>query len=239
MTELVLYDLPSKGHCRAWSVNTWKTRLVLNFKGIDYQTKWLEYPDVAPTISSLGLLSNPEATPYTVPTVHLPNGEYVMDSRKIVEKLEQLHPSPSLHLDSPSLSKIEELWPKAIIPLRGCLMPKIPRALLNEASLDYFYRTREQRFGMPLDQLEKEHGGDSAWEEARPAIEEVGKLLKAEGGPFILGNTVSYADFMLVSALHMFKRVDPASLYDRVVSIEPAFGVLYNASTAWLERDDH
>ncbi|KAL9614581.1 MAG: hypothetical protein Q9167_000950 [Letrouitia subvulpina] len=225
MAELVLYDLPS--------------RLALNFKGIDYQTKWLEYPDVAPTISSLGLPPNPEAIPYTIPTVRLPNGEYMMDSRKIVEKLEQLYPSPPLHLDSPYLSKIEELWPKAIMPLRGVLMPKIPRALLNEASLDYFYSTREKRFGMPLDQLEKEQGGDSAWEEARPVIEEVGKLLKAEGGPFILGKTVSYADFMLVSALHMFKRVDQALLYDRMVSIEPAFELLYNASKAWLERDDH
>ena len=169
-------------------------RLVLNFKGIDYQTKWLEYPDVEPTISSLGLPPNPEATPYTVPTVRLPNGEYVMDSRKIVEKLEQLHPSPPVHLDSPYLSKIGELWPKAIAPLRGCLMPKVPRALLNEASADYFYRTREQRFGMPLDQLEEKHGGDGAWEEARPAIEEVGKLLKAEEGPFILGNTGELAE---------------------------------------------
>lgn len=52
-------------------------------------------------------------------------------------------------------------------------------------------------------------------------------------------SVVSYADFVLVSALHMFKRVDQALLYDRVVSIEPALGLLYNASKAWLERDDH
>lgn len=36
----------------------------------------------------------------------------------------------------------------------------------------------------------------------------------------------------------MLKLIGQASLYDRVVSIEPAFGLLYNASQAWLERDD-
>lgn len=65
-SKVILYDLPSKGRCACWSLNPWKSiavfasmqesilmllvaRLALNFKGVPYETKWLEYPDVAPT----------------------------------------------------------------------------------------------------------------------------------------------------------------------------------------------
>ncbi|TVY25310.1 hypothetical protein LHYA1_G005422 [Lachnellula hyalina] len=51
MSKLTLYDLPSKGHCRCWSLNPWKTRLALNFKNIDYKTEWIEYPDIASRLS--------------------------------------------------------------------------------------------------------------------------------------------------------------------------------------------
>ena len=72
-------------------------------------------------------------------------------------------------------------------------MPPIPRNLLNTASVEYFERTREARFGMPLSQFEKEHGGDKAWEEATPAFKEVGDMLRANGGPFLLGKTGNVA----------------------------------------------
>lgn len=46
---------------------------------------------------------------------------------------------------------------------------------------------------------------------------------------------VSYADFILVSGMHAFKR---AGIFERWVEIEPACGRLYDASKQWLERDD-
>jgi len=48
----------------------------------------------------------------------------------------------------------------------------------------------------------------------------------------------SYADFVILGWLQFFKTID-MKLYERVVSIEPAFGTLYDASKQWLERDDH
>lgn len=53
MTEYVLYDLPNPGRNSCWSVNTWKTRAALNFKGIPYKTEWVEFPDIAPLLQSL------------------------------------------------------------------------------------------------------------------------------------------------------------------------------------------
>jgi hypothetical protein len=66
-SQTILYDLPSK-QGTAWSLNPWKSkhslnpsravlteaaRLILNFKGIDYKTEWVEFPDIEPKMKSL------------------------------------------------------------------------------------------------------------------------------------------------------------------------------------------
>ena len=42
---------------------------------------------------------------------------------------------------------------------------------------------------MPLAQVEREKGGEGAWEAAEPKWRELGALLRAEGGPFFMGKT--------------------------------------------------
>lgn len=162
----------------------------------------------------------------------------MMDSRKIATELEQRYPSPSLHLDSPVLKQVEEMIPKLMMPLVAVLMPKIPRNILNPPSAEYFERTRAERFGKTLTELEKDSGGEKAWDQVGAPLKEMGDMLKAKGGPFALGETVSYADFVIVAFLHFAKRVDEA-IYEQLVGIEPALKMVYEASTPWLERDDH
>lgn len=112
-----------------------------------------------------------------------------MDSRKIAAELEKGYPSPPLHLHSPSLSKVEKIITEGLAsPMRSVLLPRTP-ALLNEVSREFFEKTREKSFGMPLERLEREQGGDAAWEKAEPGIKELGTILTAEGGPFVLGKT--------------------------------------------------
>ena len=209
MSEVILYDIPSKEPRRCWSYNPWRSslhpvpliaaeslrnadqsviaRLILNLKGIPYKTEWLEYPDIAPTLKSLGVPPNePPATPYTSPTICI-SGKYVMDSPKIADALEKEYPSPSLRLDSAILKKVDELVPQCIMTLTPIFMPRVPRAMLSPASVEYFSRTMAEHFGMDLSQLEKEKGGDSGWKGAEPKWKELGSLLKAEGGPFFMG----------------------------------------------------
>ncbi|KAL8950996.1 MAG: hypothetical protein Q9222_002994 [Ikaeria aurantiellina] len=211
-------------------------RLALNYKNIPYNTQWLEYPEIDPHLKSLGIPPNPDGTPYTVPAVRFPDGTHVMDSINVAHELEKRYPTPSLHLDSPLLKKITEWMPTLFQPLAPVVMPKIPRNLLNPDSVTYFEETRSKRFGMPLDQFERDHGGDEAWEKAAPAFKEVGELLKAHGGPFLMGVTVSYADFVLLAVLQFCKRIGQG-LYERMVEIEPALGKLYEASAKWLGKD--
>ena len=49
---------------------------------------------------------------------------------------------------------------------------------------------------------------------------------------------MSFADFVIVGFLQMAKRVEEDT-FKRVVEMEPALKTLYDASAAWLQRDDH
>ncbi|KAI4101079.1 MAG: hypothetical protein LQ339_005202 [Xanthoria mediterranea] len=233
--EITLFDLPSKPPNRAWSYNPWKTRIVLNYKSIPYKTHWIEFPDIAPHFESLGVPPNAQGTTYTVPTIHIPpspsqsKGEYIVDSKAIAIALEAKYPDPPLHLDAPQLARVEELWGQAVKALIGVFVPDLVRTLLTDRNKEYMKDKID---------LKTVVGGDEAWEGAKPVMEAIGLLLKEKGGPFVLGETVSYADFVLVSGMHWLKR-SGGGTFERFVQIEPACGRLYDASKQWLERDDH
>lgn len=52
MTSIVLFDIDRRDGRACWSPSVWKTRFVLNFKGLDYETRWLEFPDIGPTLEA-------------------------------------------------------------------------------------------------------------------------------------------------------------------------------------------
>ena len=140
-------------------------------------------------MKSFGLPPNENGTPYTIPTIRDANGRYIMDSRKIADELEKQYPEPSLHLDAPILPKVQAAVENLFKSLAPAMLPQVPRTFLNAASVQYFERTREAMYGMPLSQLEKVAGGDKAWQKAEPIFKEVGDWLRANGGPFFLGQT--------------------------------------------------
>ncbi|KAL8996890.1 MAG: hypothetical protein Q9169_003701 [Polycauliona sp. 2 TL-2023] len=146
-----------------------------------------------------------------------------MDSKNIADRLEEKYPDPPLHLDSPQRAKMEALVPRLFMPLRG--------------SVPYFYASRAETYGIPLDQMDKELSGEKQWEEARPVLREIAALVEERGGPFVHGREVSYADFIFVGALSLFKRLGEG-VFERLVEMEPVLGALYEASEKWLEKDD-
>ena len=59
--QLTLFDLVRRDGKRSWSGNVWKARLFLNYKGIPYQTHWVDYLTLKSTLISLqSLLCSPE-----------------------------------------------------------------------------------------------------------------------------------------------------------------------------------
>ncbi|KAF2746428.1 hypothetical protein M011DRAFT_425067 [Sporormia fimetaria CBS 119925] len=233
--------------------------MILNYKGIDYKSEWVEYPDLAPKFKEKGIPPNDKNEPgyfkdYTSPAVGFDDGTYVMESWKIAQgklntsifniqsnsqflELEKRYPTPSLHLDDPIVPKIRDFIGEIFTPLRAEILPKIPRNLLSEVSAEYFETDRAKLFGMPLSQLEKEKGGDEAWEKAKKPAKEAGDMLREHGGPFFLGEKVTYADLIFVSFLEFLRRSGDG-MFEKWMALDPAFEKVYEASKEWLKRAD-
>ncbi|KAF5872244.1 putative glutathione s-transferase protein [Botrytis fragariae] len=237
-SELTLYDLASQGRCASWSHNALKTRLLLNYKEIPYKTTWIEYPDIEPTFKSLQVQPNTSGIQYTIPTIQIPERGYVQDSSTIATLLEQLYPTPSLKIETSALSQVEDLIPKLQLSIRPFWLPLLAKGLLNDASRAYFEETRKERVGMDIYEYGEKEGKEKCWEDAEPVVRELGKLLKAKGGPFIEGETPTYADFFIVATLQMINRID-AKIFARLVEMEDSLGKVHAACKAWLKRDDH
>lgn len=168
--------------------------MVLNYKKIDYVTEWIEYPDVKPKLSGFGIPPTPEDAPgrftdYSIPAIKYVDGSYQMDSWPIAHSLEKQYPTPSLHLDDPIVVKIRDHVAAMLGPLVPLVIPKVPRAVLTKPSAEYFYKTREESFGKPLEQVEKDANVEECWEAAKAPAKETGDLLRKNGGPFFLGET--------------------------------------------------
>ena len=103
-----------------------------------------------------------------------------MNSAKIIPKLEELHPTPSLHLDA----NLHEALEEAVTNLAGTVWwdayALMPKRILNPAAAESIEKSRAVIFGATLHECAKAKGGPQAWEAAAapggPA-EKLAKLL--------------------------------------------------------------
>ncbi|KAF7559137.1 hypothetical protein G7046_g5024 [Stylonectria norvegica] len=205
--QIILLDLASKDPCSTWLRHSWKTRLLLNYKGVDYKTEWTEYPAIQGKVEP-HLPPNKKGPAYTIPTVKLADGTWITDSSKIAQALNEIHPDPFLDLESPYQKQVDQIvinLGQSICPM---LYSRIPVNLLNEASVEYWYTTRRQRLGMSVQEYEEKHGGEAAYVNAEPDLKQITALLKEKEGPFLMGSEPTYADFTWVAMLLFSKRVD-------------------------------
>ena len=183
---------------------------------------------------------NMRGAQFTLPAIRMPDGSYVMDSYKIAEIIEEKHPVPSIPLNQPIQFRfIEEL--KAFMgELTPIYVPGVAQRILGDPSLDFFYTSREQDVGMPLDDYGKQHG-PGAFDRAEPFIRKITELLKeAPSGPYFLGDTVSYTDFIWAAILLFFKCLGDEEYQEvlRTSGDSDAHIAFLNALKPWTERND-
>ncbi|KAF9474207.1 hypothetical protein BDN70DRAFT_885085 [Pholiota conissans] len=210
--RIVLYDIPSKLLEKAWSPNVWKIRYSLNYKGIPYETEWVEYPDIEGHCKKLGIAPTGHRAPfYTLPAIHDPSTDtYIADSLKIAEYLEKTYPStPKLFPDN--TLGLQTAFHAAFVQQMGSLWqfiyaPEFHK--LNPQGADYFRRTREEKFGRTLEDLvPKGKQGEVEWAKFKAGLGRVDTWYAKSGGPFILGMSPSWADFIVASYAMWWRRI--------------------------------
>ncbi|RKU49191.1 hypothetical protein DL546_008898 [Coniochaeta pulveracea] len=229
--KITLFDLPSQAPNRAWSLNPWRTRLILNYKGLDYETKFVEYPDIKQTLKD-HVAPNEDGS-YTIPTIRLPDGTYIMDSYKIADALEESYPSPPLHLNSDMQKGVNAQMVKIFEGIYPAACPLIQDRILNPPSQAYWDVTRKECLALGPD--------PRGWEKADPGLKEVTRLLKEKEGPWFNGDEFTYADILWVGFLIFFKRIGD-DMFEGVLKgsgdrdLHLAF---LERASKWTERDSY
>jgi glutathione S-transferase len=178
-------------------------------------------------------------TYFTCPTLRLEDGvTHVMDSYQIAPLLEEKYPTPPLAIEPPYLDRFKAIIRKLQV-LSPIYVPLVPERVLAAPSLPYFHATRELDTGMPLAQYQEL--APAAWEDAQAPLAEMTALLVEKGGPFFLGDTVSYGDFIWAGLLLFFGRFGDDVLERLMASggDASAHKRLLEAVKPWAERDSY
>ncbi|CAI7672781.1 unnamed protein product [Penicillium crustosum] len=235
--EIVLYDLACTKHV-SFSPVVWRIRLMLNYKNIPYKTIFLEFPDIEPTLRSLGLVLGGESK-YTVPAIqHVPTNTYIMDSLPIAQFLESTYPDPPVPLAS-DLGREIETKARGVLgkAIYSSVMPREVR-ILSPRSQEYFRRTREAALGHRLEDLLDGDKEEQVWDGVGDAMGAIGELMRVNkaDGPFVLGARPSYTDFFIAGSLQSVRVIDEG-VFRRIVKY-PGYGEVYEACLPYLERKD-
>ncbi|KAF5024841.1 hypothetical protein F66182_3080 [Fusarium sp. NRRL 66182] len=240
--EIILYDLAcTKNMC--FSPVVWKIRLMLNYKHIPYQTIFVEFPDIEPTLKSLGLAPHDPGSAsharYTVPAVkHVPSDTSIMDSPAIAEFLETTYPDPPLRLTSALGRQVERQARRSIGPAFGASVTPREILILSPPSQEYFRQKVQARLGHPPEDLLDPDKEERAWEAVADKMRDMGELMMMNNadGPFVLGAQPSYTDFFIAASLQSGRTIDEG-IFQRCIK-HPGFNEIYEACLPWMEKKD-
>lgn len=244
--DIILFDVPTKAPRQSSSQNVFKTRALLAFKGLPYQTTWLEYPQIADSLKSFGIEKNAPGTAYTdywLPAVRMPDGTYIMDSYNIALAIEAKHPDPPLFVAAKGTTDAQNIMDKLLRTLAPAYLYRLPDDHLSTTSKEWYHEQRGRLFGTTdLHQVAKmpPFSGDTPWQNAKSLFQELNTLLSSNiAGPFILGDQVSYADFIIGGYWIFLHQVDhEGDVYKRVMDMHPSFAQHEQASREWFARAD-
>jgi glutathione S-transferase len=213
--SLKLYELVGTDPKRPFSPFCWRTRMALAHKGLSAESiPWCFTEKTA--IAS----HNSEKVPVLI------DGETsVADSWTIANYLEDTYPErPSLFggEGGRALSRMMNWW--GDVTVVGGMFPLIVADIpphLKPVDADYFRKTREARFGKPLEEVVA--GRDKTVEGFRKGLEPLRLTLKTQG--FLGGAKPNYADYIVFGAFQWARAVSPFKL---LAEDDPVY--------AWRER---
>ncbi|KAG9075574.1 hypothetical protein FRC06_010012 [Ceratobasidium sp. 370] len=173
-----------------WAPNPYKTRLTLNYKGLPYRSKYIKFED-SPYVQNLPILYPPQLIQYR----HVPRRKYPASKYPAV-----------LPVETRSLQKLfVENYPPTIISHMFPLIAPNVYKFLDKASEEYLYRSRggKDKFAPLWDANTAQRLA-----ELRERLDAFAQVLETNGGPWVMGDNVTFADFVVGCALYFWHEVD-------------------------------
>ena len=213
--SLKLFELVGADATRPFSPYCWRTRMALAHKGLTAESipwRFTEKAAIAPHGS--------EKVP-----VMLDGDKPVADSWIIANYLEDTYPDrPSLFggEGGRAMARFMNWW--GDIAVVGGIFPMIVADIPNklaEVDADYFRRSREARFGKPLEEVTATR--DQAVTAFRKSLDPLRLTLKSQ--PFLGGERPNYADYIVFGGFQWARVVSPFRLLE---DTDPVY--------AWRER---
>jgi len=201
---LKLFELVGSDASRPFSPYCWRTRMALAHKGLSADSipwRFTEKSAIAPHGS--------EKVP-----VMLDGDKAVIDSWAIANYLEDSYPErPSLFGGEGGRAMARFINGWGDITIVGGIFPFIIADIPNNLAAEdaaYFRRSREARFGKPLEQVAA--GRDQAVMGFRKSLEPLRQTLKTQ--PFIGGEQPNYADYIVFGGFQWARVVSPFRLLE-------------------------
>ncbi|KAK0193040.1 hypothetical protein F5146DRAFT_979659 [Armillaria mellea] len=206
---ITLYDLPSKVANSPGTTKTWRTRYCLNLKGLQYQTVYVEIPDVEALAKQIGATPTsmwPDGSPkYTIPIIQdHASGAVISDSPAIAAYLDKTYPSSGL-----------VLIPSGTLALQLAFTDTV-EAAFEHLRLPLFYagfitrlndRTAaplREKFGAKLKAPEGEER-EKMWATMKENLGKMNKWFEGNGGDFVMGNEPCFADTVISGYLWLIR----------------------------------
>ncbi|KIK51633.1 hypothetical protein GYMLUDRAFT_181206 [Collybiopsis luxurians FD-317 M1] len=202
---ITLYDFAWKHSPNAgWNSHVWKTRYVLNYKGLEYKTIFIEYPDVEATIKKIGAKptgTQPNGQPwYTLPAiVDDSTGVALAESADIAEYLDKTYPDTPRAIPEGSHA-LQAAFRDAYYPKLSAFFPFLVPCMeqvMNPPSAKHFRAEYEAIFGATLeDVFPKGDARVEAWKKWTDTISSIDAWMRPED-EWIMGDKPSFADFII------------------------------------------
>jgi glutathione S-transferase len=200
----ILYELAAADHDVRFSPHCWKTRLALAHKGLEAKrVPWRFTQKDAIAFSGQG----------RVPVlVH--GGTVVSDSWRIAIYLEEIFADRPTLFGAPEakpLTRFINSWADAaLLPALARIIVLDVHDCLDAEDRAYFRRSREARFGMPLERVVEDQVARIA--EFRTAVLPLRQYLDHQ--TFLAGSTPGYADYCVFGMLMWAHCVSKAQLLE-------------------------